>query len=179
MICEALTCITEELNEYFRDKLSISEEKIVLSGLMNMDGTIAVLGENKIVVTLVNLENETVHKLSSKGNASAFGTQNPSLQMNAYVLFSAYFSTNNYAESLRFISFIIAYFQSKNVFTKSNTPNMDSRLEKLSLEIFDLSTDSLSNMWSSLGAKYMPSVLYKMRILTFDESTIRDSEQEC
>jgi hypothetical protein len=174
MIYEALTCITEELNEYFRNKLSISEEKIVLSGLMNMDGTIAVPGENKIVVTLVNLEKEAVHRMATKGVGSILGNQNTPLQMNAYVLFSAYFSNSNYAESLRFISFIIAYFQNKNVFTSSNTPNMDLRLEKLSLEICDLSTDSLSNMWSSLGAKYMPSVLYKIRMLTFDESTITE-----
>lgn len=174
MIYKALTCITEELNEYFKNKLNISEEKIILSGLMNMDGTIAVSGENKIVVTLVNLEKETAHRIPSKSSSSALGGQNPPLQMNIYVLFSAYFSSNNYSESLQFISFIIAYFQSKNVFTKSNTPKMDSSLEKLSLEISDLSADSLSNMWSSLGAKYMPSVLYKIRMLTFDESTVRE-----
>ena len=174
MIYEALTCITEELNDYFRTKLSITEEKIVLSGLVNMDGTTAIPGENKIVITLVNLEKETAHKLPTKGVSSVFGTQNPTLQMNAYVLFSAYFSSNNYPEALRFISFIIAYFQSKNVFTKSNTPGMDSKLDKLTFEIADLTTDSLSNMWSALGAKYMPSILYKMRMLNFDESVVRE-----
>ena len=96
------------------------------------------------------------------------------MQINIYVLFSAYFSSNNYGESLRFISFIIAYFQGKNVFTKSNTPNMDKKLEKLSIEIVDMSMDALSNLWSLLGANYMPSVLYKIRILHFDESVVRE-----
>ncbi|MGV2481909.1 UNVERIFIED_CONTAM: DUF4255 domain-containing protein, partial [Salmonella enterica subsp. enterica serovar Weltevreden] len=33
---------------------------------------------------------------------------------------------------------------------------------------------TLSNLWSSLGAKYMPSVVYKMRMLTFDDTFVRE-----
>ena len=29
-------------------------------------------------------------------------------------------------------------------------------------------------MWSTLGAKYMPSVLYKVRMLSIDESVISE-----
>jgi hypothetical protein len=174
MIYEALTCLSEELNDFFKLKLSIAEEKIVLSGLMNADGTVAIPGENKIVITLVNLEKETLHKLPSKAITNSFGNQNVPLQINIYVLFSAYFSSTNYGESLRFISFIIAYFQGKNVFTKSNTPKMDPKLEKLSIEMVDMSMDALSNLWSLVGAKYMPSVLYKIRMLHFDESVVSE-----
>jgi hypothetical protein len=174
MIYEALACLSEELNDFFKLKLNITEEKVVLSGLMNPDGSVAILGENKIVITLVNLEKETLQKLPSKAITNSFGSQNAPLQINIYVLFSAHFSSTNYGESLRFISFIMAYFQEKNVFTKSNTPNMDPKLEKLSIEIVDMSMDALSNLWSLLGAKYMPSVLYKIRMLHFDESAVRE-----
>jgi hypothetical protein len=175
MIYEALTCLTEELNDFFKLKLSIAEEKVILSGLVNADGTVAIPGENKIVITLVNLEKETLQKLPSKAlSTNSFGNQNAPLQINIYVLFSAYFSSNNYGESLRFISFIMAYFQGKNVFTKSDTPNMDPKMEKLSIEIVDVSMDGLSNLWSLLGAKYMPSVLYKIRMLHFDESVVTE-----
>lgn len=51
---------------------------------------------------------------------------------------------------------------------------MDKKLEKLSIEIVDMSMDALSNLWSLLGANYMPSVLYKIRILHFDESVVRE-----
>jgi hypothetical protein len=173
MIYEALSCLTDEIDEYFRSRLKINEEKIVLSGLVNQDGTIAIQGENKIVVTLVNIEKETSKSISQK-NLGSFSSSSPSLHINAYVLFSAYFSGNNYPEALRFLSFIIAYFQNKSVFNKSNTPALDSRIEKLIFDIEDLNPDTLSNMWSTLGAKYMPSVLYKMRMLTFDESVIRE-----
>lgn len=63
MIYKSLTCIAEELNDFFKLKLSIAEKKIVLSGLLNADGSIAISEENKIVITIVNLEKETLQKL--------------------------------------------------------------------------------------------------------------------
>jgi len=172
MIYEALSCLTDEINEYFRIKLKINEEKIVLSSLVNQDGTIAIQGENKIVVTLVNIEKETATSTPQKGILPF--TSAPPLNLNAYVLFSCYFSGNNYPEALRFLSFIIGYFQQKNVFTHSNTPLLSPKIDKLIFEMTDVNPDTLSNMWSTLGAKYMPSVLYKMRTLCFDDSIIRE-----
>ncbi|MDP4209280.1 MAG: DUF4255 domain-containing protein [Bacteroidota bacterium] len=174
MIYEALSCLTEEMNEYFRNKLKINEEKIVLSGLVNQDGSIAIQEENKIIITLVNIEKETAQKGNGKSLSTTFGNQAPPLRLNIYVLFSAYFSSGNYPEALRFLSFIIAYFQHKTVFNQSNTPGLDPKIEKLTFEITDVNPDMLSNIWSTLGAKYMPSVLYKMRMLSFDESVIRE-----
>jgi hypothetical protein len=98
----------------------------------------------------------------------------PPVCINLYILFSAYFSGNNYPEALRFISFIIAYFQSGRVLTPANTPSMDARLEKLTFEMESIGTEKMNNIWATLGAKYMPSVVYKMRMLTFDESIIRE-----
>lgn len=175
MIYEALSCLTGEIDEYFRSKLKINEEKIVLSGIVNQDGTIAVQGENKIIVTLVNTEKETVSGgTGQKFSGNVFSGSAPPLHLNLYVLFSAYFANNNYPEALRFLSFIIAYFQQKSVFNKSNTPGLDNKIEKLIFEMIDLNPDTMSNMWSTLGAKYMPSVMYKVRMLTFDESVIRE-----
>ena len=173
MIYEALSCLVDEINDYFRSRLKINEEKIVLSGLVNQDGTIAIQGENKIVVTLINIEKETSKTIAQK-SLGGFNSSSPPLNVNVYILFSAYFSGNNYPEALRFLSFIMAYFQNKSVFNKSNTPALDSRIEKLIFDMEDLNPDILSNMWSTLGAKYMPSVLYKMRMLSFDESVIRE-----
>ena len=173
MIYESLSCVTDEINEYFRSKLKIYEQKIVLSALVNQDGTIAIQGENKIVVTLVNIEKETSKSMAQKG-AMTLTNSSPVLNMNLYVLFSAYFSNNNYTEALRFLSFIIGYFQVKSVFNRANTPLLDDKIDKLTFEIVDLSTDAVSNMWSALGAKYMPSVLYKVRMLTFNEAVVRE-----
>ncbi|MGH2643512.1 MAG: DUF4255 domain-containing protein [Chitinophagaceae bacterium] len=175
MILEALSCVIEDINEHFRNKLKISEEKVILSGIVNQDGTLAVQSENKLLVTLINIENDTYGKSSREKNSSTVLSSSPSgVNINLYLLFSAYFSSNNYPESLRFLSFIIAYFQNKDVFTRSNTPRMDSRIEKLNFKIENIGMERLNNVWTTLGAKYMPSIIYKMRMLTFDESIVRE-----
>jgi hypothetical protein len=175
MIYETLACITEEINKHFSRQLHINEEKVVLSGIINQDGTIAIQGENKVLVTLINIEKEALGKVGSgRGSGSFSSSAMPPVCINLYVLFSAYFSSNNYPEALRFISFIIAYFQSGNVLTQANTPSLDSRIDKLTFEMESMGTERMNNIWATLGAKYMPSVVYKMRMLTFDDSIIRE-----
>lgn len=173
MIYEALTCVADELNDYFKSKHKINEDKVVLSALVNQDGTIAIQGENKIVLTMINLEKETARAGSQKSLGSLNQGDLP-LNVNLYVLFSSYFTGNNYPEALRFLSFILSYFNNKNSFTSSNTPALHPRIEKLTFEIVDLNPDTLSNMWSTLGAKYLPSVVYKIRMLTFDQNVMRE-----
>lgn len=175
MIYDALLCITEEINEYFSAKLKINEDKVVLSGIINQDGTIAAPGENKILLTLINIERENIGKSNAVRNSMKTGAHtSAAMNIHLYVLFSAYFGGNNYAEALRFLSFIISYLQNKSVFTKSNTPKMGDNLEKLIFEMENLPAERLNSVWATLGAKYMPSVCYKVRMLVFDELVIRE-----
>jgi hypothetical protein len=173
MIYEALTCLTEEINEYFRNKLKVSDERIILSGIVNQDGTVAIQGENKVVLTLINVEKEPVVRINASSGRLG-GSASPPTSINLYILFSAYFSGNNYSEALRFISFIIGFLQEKNVFTSSNTPRLDDSIEKLSVEMETVGSEKLNNIWATLGAKYMPSVLYKMRMLTYDGANVKE-----
>jgi hypothetical protein len=174
MIYEALTCITEEVNDFFRSKLKINEEKIVLSGLINQDGTVAIQGENKVIVTLINIEKEPAGKTHSGNGARTFANTSTPLSINLYVLFSSYFSSTNYPESLRFLSFVIAFLQDKSMFTQANTPRLDESIEKLTFEMESVGAEKLNNIWSTLGGKYMPSVLYKVRMLTYDSLNVRE-----
>ena len=168
MIQEALSCLTDEINLFFRSKLKINEDKAVLSGILGADGTMAIREENKIIITLVNVERE-----KTIGNNAVPNTSLP-LNINLYVLFSAYFSAANYPEALRFLSFVMGYLQQKNVFNRSNTPQLNSDIVKLVFEMENLSTERMNNVWATIGAKYMPSVMYKMRMLTIDGSIVRE-----
>ena len=47
-------------------------------------------------------------------------------------------------------------------------------LEKLSLELLNLSIHEVNNVWSILGAKYMPSIVYKVRMLAVQENWIAE-----
>lgn len=163
------------MNEYFKSKLKVNDDRVILSAIVDQEGHVAVQSENKILVTLINIEKETIGK--SNGGPSGVRTLSNNTSpanINLYVLFSAYFSPTNYAEALRFLSFIIAYFQNKNAITRENTPKLDARIEKLIFEMENVGAEKMNNIWSTMGAKYMPSVLYKVRMLTFDASFMRE-----
>jgi len=175
MIYEALSCIVDEMNDYFKVKLKINEEKIIISGLVSQDGTVAIQGENKIIITLVNIEKEPVlNNSSAAGGGKVFSSASNPANINIYILISAYFTAPNYPEALRFLSFIISFLQEKSVFTKSNTGRLPDNINKLTLEMESLGFEKLNNIWATLGAKYMPSLVYKVRMLTFDSSLIKE-----
>ena len=174
MIFEAVNFIAEEMNEFLRNKLKVKEDKVIISSIVDQNGAIAIQGENKIIITLTNIEKEISIKSGGNISVGQSFSKAPLVNINLYLLFSAYFNSNNYAEALRFISFVIAYFQSHNVFTRSGSSGLDQKIDKLIMEMANVSTEQLNNIWGTIGAKYMPSVLYKMRMLTFDDSIISE-----
>lgn len=167
MIYESLTCIADELNEYFRIRLKIPEDKVVLSSIVNPDGTIALPGENKIALTLVNIEKEPAANKNSLTNS-------PGVSLTLQVMFVVYFSSNNYSEGLKFLSLIISFMQQKPVFTRANSPVLHESIEKLSVELETYGLERLNNLWAMLGAKYMPSALYRVRLLTYNAEVSRE-----
>ena len=62
--------------------------------------------------------------------------------------------------------------KSKKVFTPNNTSGLDSQIDKILVEINNISFHEQSNILSALGAKYAPCVLYKMRMVGIEESSI-------
>lgn len=167
MIYESLTCIAEELNEYFRIRLKIPEDKVILSSIVNQDGTVAITGENKIALTLVNIEKEPA---ANKGVLNNM----PSISLNLQVMFAVYFSSGNYSEGLKFLSLIISYMQQKPVFTRANSPSLQDGIEKISVEMETFGFERLNNLWAMLGGKYMPSVVYRIRMLTYNTEVSRE-----
>ena len=81
-------------------------------------------------------------------------------------------------EGLKQLSYVISFFQSKSVFTRENSPALagkDPSLKRLIVELYSYSFEQLYNFWSVLGTKYLPSVLYKVRLLRFQEQAVQQS----
>ena len=60
MINDALIFIAKEMNDYFRDVVGISEDCVIVSAITNRDGTITANTENKIVITVANIEADII-----------------------------------------------------------------------------------------------------------------------
>lgn len=150
MIDTILSCITKDLNDHLKNTFHIQEDLVVLSGLVNPDGTVAVPGENKIVVTLINL-------LDQKGIVSK-----SYYSEEIFIMVSASFSAANYLQSLKSLSLTIDYLKKKSEFNQTNTPSLDASIKKIVLYRFETSFEQLQSIWQILGANYQPSVVYKI-----------------
>mgnify|MGYP006074100461 FL=1 len=170
MISSAIESVVQELDNFLRIKFQLTDSGAILSNLANVDGSIAAKDKNKVVVTLVGIqEDKLAHNKLNPGKRAG---QSPPVYLNIHLLISANFDEKLTKESLRFISAVVAFFQSKSVFLPSNTPSLSSSIEKLVFEIVNLEFQAQSSLFTSLGAKYLPSVLYKMRMLAIDEGNM-------
>ncbi len=176
MIDAAISHIATQLNQHLMRTYGLNEDVVVVSNILEQDGAVATHVNNKIVVSLVNIEKDSVpyrqQNASSVGAARSVVT-NPPIYFNLYLMFASYFSGNNYQEGLKFISNTISYFQSQAVFDQQNSPGMNKNINKLILDVENLSMNDLSNLWGILSGKYLPSVLYKVRMVTYDASTVK------
>lgn len=173
MIHDCLNFIAGQLDGHFRSLFQINDSKVIVSSLINHDGSIPIAIQDKVVISLVNIEQETsIANLPFTKNAgSAFVVRNPPVSINLYVLFAAYF--NDYNESLKFISATISFFQSNIVFLRSDHPAMGDSIDKVVFELHKVDYMNMHYLWSTIGSKYVPSMSYKMRMLTFDDAPAR------
>lgn len=162
MIYEVLQTLTDNLNIYFRTKLKIQEDKAELSAIVNQDGSIALQSENKVLVTLLNIEREP---FSASGQI--VGRQK--LSLNLLVIFSCHFSNSNYSEGIRFLDLIITYFEENYTLEAQNIYDGNNKI-KIEIETYNI--DKVHNIWATIGAKYLPSVVYKLRMLIVDSNSI-------
>ncbi len=176
MLHNLLPIIGGELNDYLMSRFNTNEDRLVISNLINQDGSLAIEGSNKVVCSLVNIEEETTLKSSYGASSSSGGyvVGAGDIHMNLTILFSALFQGKNYVEALKFLSGVIYFFQSKPVFTSSNTPGLSSNIEKVVFDIANISYHDMNAIFSMMGAKYMPSVVYRVRMLTFSSDNIDD-----
>jgi len=179
MIDKAFRFIADEINNYLLTKLSFADStKIVLDNIARLQEGAGGGSVNKIILSLVNIEEDRLSKNAenfSKTDDNKVLYKNAPIHLNLYCLFAYNHgendseSTNHYEEALLYISYVIRFFQHRHVFTAANSPALDPGIEKLLMEQYTLGFEQLNQLWSVLGSKYLPSVLYKMRLVVIDE----------
>ncbi len=180
MIFDATQLIVNQLNAHLKG--GSSEEAAVLGNIAQLaDETKA--EAQKVVVTLVNLEEEAALKNGPhhriKDGKVVY--ENRPVQVYLYLLFSA--NLADYSDSLKRLGSIIEFFQGRNVFTARNSPHVDRLTltpEELSgfrvtLELFSLTFEQINHLWGSLGGKQVPFVLYRVRLVTLTANEIQSS----
>ena len=175
MISAVLTNITQDLNAHLNRKFQSRTDKVLLSGLVGPDGNAIIKEESALVLSIVNIEHET-NTENNRGyvrlNGGGIGQQYPPVNINIYLLLSMLFNEKKYPEGLKWLSGAIGFFQSHPVFNHQNMTNFPAAVRKVTCEIVNLNIQDMSHFWGALGAKYQPSIIYKLRMLSIQEGDI-------
>lgn len=176
MIDVTLTYIRDLLNQHLKNNFTLTENKVVLSNLVENDGSSSRDVEDKVVLFLIQLDEETSLKnASGRGSITggAFAERNTPLFLNLHIFFCTNFRGQNYIEGLNYLSAIVRFFQQNRTLTPPASLGFSKSIEKLSFELCKLDYDQMSNIWSSIGSKLLPSVIYKVRIVVMGDSPIK------
>ncbi|RCW76461.1 DUF4255 domain-containing protein [Pseudorhodoferax soli] len=166
MIDAAIGQVANALNNALQRAFGLSEELVVVSSLYEPDGSVAAGVNNKLAVFLVNIERDTMPV--QRPRQADHSLLPPPVSLNLQLMFAASFGAANYTEALKFVASTVAFFQSVPLLDHHNTPGLDPRIDRLVLDIENQAIGELGNLWGIFGGRYVPSVLYRMRMVTFD-----------
>lgn len=191
MIGLALKLLRDELSDYlFRNRRqgdSITQSDIILHNIALIDGENSGDFSNKVVITLVNTEEESTLKNSSNVVRTSAGVKykEPPVYLNLYILVTATLGQDlqdAYEFALYRLSLVIQFFQTRKSFTSQNSPfstitgdanisEEDKEQLKLNVELYTLTFEQINHLWGSLGGKQMPFAMYKIRLVKIQEDT--------
>jgi Pvc16 N-terminal domain len=178
MIEHVLSFLKEQLNSYIRVKTGAQGFEVVF--LQERNQKEVSFHNDAITTLLVNLEEDYTFRsgaaIERMPNQGSKGASNPNIYLNLYVLFTANFA--DYQQSLQFLSLIIKFFQSHRLFNHQNSPALYSEIEKLTLELVNLSFAEQREVWAALGMSYMPSVIYKVRMVIFTDADTIETDSD-
>ena len=186
MITTSLTFLNAVLNNFIalKDPLNSAGalvNPVILDNIVNQKNDLLHTGGDFVFMTLVNTEEETVCKSQLpyfKTADDKLTVLNPDIKLNLYIQFAGYSDLtaggqNPYTKALKLLDQVVFFFQYRNVFLGSHYPMLQAGgVDKLIIEPVSLSFEQLNHLWATLGAKYLPSVIYKCRTLTFRETAV-------
>ncbi len=174
MINTALTYTSNSLNQFLKNKYGLNDDVVVTNKMVDSSGAIPLENQNKVVLSIVHLDQETVkpfyvrNKQTTEGN---YANTASSQRYNIFLLVAPNF--DDYNEALKFLTSSLQFFQINGAIDSKSYADVPEGINRLEFE-FETGDGymQMHNLWSALGAKYQPSVIYKMRLITIDTDQV-------
>lgn len=178
MIYESLKFLAEEVNKYLSLRITgVSSDHLVLGNVARVydnepPGPGQTGLQNRAILTLVNVEEDRISKSQEPftRNDNSLLYKSPPIHLNLYMLISV--NRIVYSDSLIWLGHILQFFQFQNVFSTATHPNLDQRIQRLVIDLHSMNFEQVNHLWSTLGGKYLPSALYKIRQVVVDENAV-------
>ncbi|HZE68847.1 MAG TPA: DUF4255 domain-containing protein [Pyrinomonadaceae bacterium] len=171
-----LELIRQKLDEFFRNANPIEGDWVILSNIVDHEGHPYEAAKDKLVMFLANIQYETAistYNRTTPVKGDQYAIIAPPLYIDLYVVFLANFYNKTYPEGLGVISRTISFFQQNPWFTHDNLPGLDAVIDKLTFEMTNLEVTGLNYLMGLMGAKYLPSAFYKVRMIPFAGEAIQ------
>jgi hypothetical protein len=168
MIYQAVNFLAQQLNDY----LSSSDPDANLPADFTQLRNVAhlndeeVCGLNNVLVTLVNVSEDNVMKNIAENLRGSIGSRTSPKYLNLYVLFSSC-NYRSYADSLKVLSQMVSFFEQNPIFTKLADTDQESDMPgfRLNVDRYAPGFDESNNMWTTMGGKQFPHMLYRVRLI--------------
>jgi hypothetical protein len=125
--------------------------------------------DNKVVITLLSVEEESTMKNTSRYNQvkvgntpTKYNVESTPAYLNLYVMIAA--NRTRYSNALINISEVIEIFQANNVLKYVDSVAPENSFS-FRIELHTIPFEQLSYIWGLLGGKVMPSALYKISVI--------------
>ncbi|MFA8434716.1 MAG: DUF4255 domain-containing protein [Marinifilaceae bacterium] len=167
--------LSEKLNEHLKGRYNSPEEMVTVSAMSSASGAEMDEIQNKMVLSLVNLERETamgIGAVYSRMPSDMVKVSRPPWHLNLVFVAASVFNDKQYLQSLRVLSSVLEFFQAQNVFFFTSWESNVKKEWKITVEPVNLNYQELTNLWSVLGGKYYPSMVGKIRMVTVDAQEI-------
>ena len=183
MLASSIAFIRDELDLFCKQRLDINESCVIVNNLGTPNGNPILENQNKIIITLINICQETNKQFYGgfKKSGEQIAKVRPAQMFAIDLLFTSQF--DDYEEALKFIDTVLMFFQLNPTLQKKNVRSEEpggSAAEKtqLEFEVHNVEMRESYSLWNSLGVKYAPSIVYKMKYLVVDGGKVIDSVPE-
>lgn len=169
MLDGAITFLVNEVNGYLKRRTGTADEPLAAGSIADDQGRWAIT-EGQLRLALVNIEEERVMRSQLPEHRYVEGNHvvlQPDIKLNLVIVFAA--RLRNYADSLRYLSYVITFFQANPSFQPDEYPGLDARIEKLAVEMLPYGPEQLNQLWAYIGTKYLPSVVYRVRMIVLQD----------
>jgi len=167
MIDLLLEQIETQINGYLRLRGVPSIYKCALGDISVHDKNVEAGSEDEImesiIISMASVEEEQALKNNYplRQSGSTFLKEKSAIYINVYILFAAKYAS--YDTALKAISNIIYFFQTHRRISFA----ADEQAQEAVLNLHNIGFENLNNLWTVLGGRYLPSVMYKARLLMY------------
>ena len=181
MIGKVLVCLRKRLDDYLRAELAEPGDDPTADKLVFLDGDKMdqiSFQEGAVSELVINVEEERQLRPADPYAAVQDGRpqrKQPDLRLVLHVLFVARFK--QYDIAWEHLAKVIEYLQTHRTFERDAYPDLPAGVDKLTFELVTQSFTEQNDVWNALRTTYLPSALYRARLVVLRDVKPAPQEQ--